>query len=348
MAAGRKAEHERQDQEHLVLEEQQPQREKAERAAHDRTASVDMPSQIPSTWPESSGPELPDGAERSVFGPMETATLRREGTTWEIERYSIETWGFRERLAEGVELKMVAIPGGTFLMGSPEGEEGRSEDESPQHKVKLKAFFLGQTPITQAQWRVVAGWEKVELDLDPDPAWFKGPNHPVEHVSWLEAQEFCRRLSARTGRSYCLPSEAQLEYSCRAGSTTLFHFGNTITAELANSTYTDGPKGTYRQQTTPVGSFPANSWGLQDMHGNVWEWCLDHRHANYEFAPEDDQPWLIPAAGDDEYRLLRGGSWGLVSRFCRSACRHCNHPDNRGSYYGFGLRVVCLPPGSSS
>ena len=160
--------------------------------------------------------------------------------------------------------------------------------------MRLREFFLGQTPITQAQWQEVAGWERVERDLKADPSRFKGPNRPVEQVSWHEAVEFCRRLSQRSGKRYGLPSEAQWEYACRAGTTTPFHFGETLTAELANYdanfTYADGPKGSIGEQTTDVGSFPANAWGLQDMHGNVWEWCEDHWHENYEGAPGDGRP----------------------------------------------------------
>ena len=160
--------------------------------------------------------------------------------------------------------------------------------------------------------------------------------------------EFCRRLSQRTGKGkrYGLPSEAQLEYACRAGSTTPFHFGSTLTPELANYdgnfTYGDGPNGRYRQQTTDVASFPANAWGLHDLHGNVWEWCADHWHPSYDFAPGDDQPWLIPVAGPDEARLLRGGSWDNIPRNCRSASRYGFRPDIRFSNVGF--RVCALPP----
>jgi formylglycine-generating enzyme required for sulfatase activity len=191
----------------------------------------------------------------------------------------------------------------------------------------------------------VAGWQKVERDLKPDPSKFKGANRPVEQVSWLDALEFCRRLSNRTDQRYGLPSEAQWEYACRAGSTTPFHSGATLTPELANYdgnyVYGNGRKGTNRKQTTEVASFPANAWGFHDMHGNVWEWCEDHWHNSYNFAPGDDQPWLIPAAADEEPRLLRGGSWYFSPRFCRSAFRALNRP---GYAYGHvGVRVVRLP-----
>jgi formylglycine-generating enzyme required for sulfatase activity len=203
---------------------------------------------------------------------------------------------------------------------------------------------MAQTPITQAQWRVVAGWQKLERDLQPDPSKFKGANRPVEQVSWFDALEFCRRLNQRTGQRYGLPSEAQWEYACRAGSTTPFHFGATLTPELANydgnNLYANGPKGPYREQTTEVASFPANGWGLHDMHGNVWEWCEGHWYASYDFALGDDQPWLIPVAVDDERRLLRGGSWIGHPRSCRSAFRGLRLPGNRS--YNIGFRVCCL------
>jgi formylglycine-generating enzyme required for sulfatase activity len=268
--------------------------------------------------------------------------------------------GYREELGPGVVLTMVQIPAGSFLMGSPANEPGRLDREGPQHDVRLGAFFLAQTPISQAQWRAVAQWKPAaggpawQLELDPDLSHFKGDpqgdapkkgQRPVERVSWLEAMEFCRRLSQRTGRTYTLPSESQWEYACRAGSTTPFHVGATLTPELANYdgnyTYGDGPKGTYREQTTDVASFPANAWGLHDLHGNVWEWCADHWHDSYDFAPGDDQPWLIPAAADDAPRLLRGGSWIHYPRNCRSAYRGNHHPDCR--YFNVGFRVCCLP-----
>jgi len=299
-------------------------------------------------------------AEPPVLTPQPVSTparfqatqglLLRQGDQWRLEKSPVQVEGYREELAEGVALSMVKIPAGTFLMGSPEDEPERLASEGPQHEVTLGAFFLAQTPITQAQWRAVADWQNVERDLTPDPSEFKGANRPVERVNWHDAMEFCRRLSQRTGKRYGLPSEAQWEYACRAGTTTPFHFGATLTPELANydgnSIYGKGPKGTYRQQTTDVASFPANAWGLYDLHGNVWEWCEDHWHASYDFAPGDDQPWLIPAAGPEELRLLRGGSWSSSPRYCRSACRGRSDPDYRNDLIGF--RVCCLPPGFAS
>ena len=251
--------------------------------------------------------------------------------------------GYREELAEGVALAMVKIPAGRFLMGSPPDETERSDVEGPQHEVRLGPFFLGQTPITQAQWRVVAGWEQVERELGPDPSNYKGSNRPVEKVSWPEAMEFCRRLSQRTGKRYGLPSEAQWEFACRAGGTKPFHFGATLSPELANYNatvaYGKGPKGENRQQTIDVGSFPANAWGLQDMHGNVAEWCLDRWHPSPAKGPTDGSAWQEPSGEvPREYqdcRLLRGGSWVNNPRHCRSASRTATPRTTSTSMWGY-------------
>jgi formylglycine-generating enzyme required for sulfatase activity len=193
-------------------------------------------------------------------------------------------------------IPLAFIPAGSFLMGSPEHEPHRAKTEGPQHEVTLAAFWMAKTPITQAQWRMVASWPRVNRDLDLDPSRFKGDNRPVEQVSWHDAQEFCRRLSQRTGKNYTLPSEAQWECACRAGTTTPFHFGPTISTDVANYDgnyiYGQGSKGIYRQQTIDVASFPPNAWGLHDMHGNVWEWCLDEWHDSYEGAPVDGSAWM--------------------------------------------------------
>ena len=265
--------------------------------------------------------------------------------------------GFRESLgaeADGASsLTMLWMPPGRFWMGSPEEEPERRSEEGPQHLVQLQGFFLSQTPITQGQWRQVADWKPNKgqrawsKKLKPNPSRFKGDQRPVEQVSWDDAMEFCHRLSQRSGRHYTLPSEAQWEYACRAGTISPFHCGSTISSKQANfdgtKVYGDGEKGEYRQQTMDVASFPANPWGLHDMHGNVWEWCADHWHGNYEGAPEDGRAWIDEGAkaNDLNGRLLRGGSWGSLPRYCRSACRDDNHPDFRYNLIGF--RVCCLP-----
>jgi formylglycine-generating enzyme required for sulfatase activity len=201
---------------------------------------------------------------------------------------------------------------------------------------------MGKFPVTQAQWQAVASLPKVNIDLKANPSGFKGAKRPVEQVSWNDAVEFCRRLSKATGREYRLPSEAEWEYACRAGTTTPFHFGETITTDLANYdgdyTYGSGSKGQYREQTTDVGSFPANAFGLHDMHGNVWEWCQDTRHENYNGAPTDGSAWVDENANQNSM-ILRGGSWSTNPRVCRSAYRSYSVADLRN--YSLGFRVVC-------
>jgi formylglycine-generating enzyme required for sulfatase activity/uncharacterized caspase-like protein len=255
-------------------------------------------------------------------------------------------------LGNALPLQMILVPGGTFTMGSLNGELDSLDDEKPQHKVTVPKFYMSRYPITQAQWKVVARMGNVERDLKDDPSHFKGDNFPVESVSWHDAIEFCNRLAIHTNHDYRLPSEAEWEYACRAGTATPFHFGETITTDLANYRGTDwdyqgktypgfygsGPRGEYRQGTTPVDNFKiANAFGLSDMHGNVWEWCADNWHDNYDGAPTDGEDWLIGNEGAN--LVLRGGSWFNGPRLCRSAFRDLNQPNNRGSV--IGLRVVC-------
>ncbi|MFM7440466.1 MAG: formylglycine-generating enzyme family protein, partial [Snowella sp.] len=243
---------------------------------------------------------------------FEVVTVNAKGQP--IKKESRQAQYLADELGNGVTLKIVAIPGGKFLMGSPEGE-GYS-DEKPQHEVTIQPFFLGKYPITQAQWQAIASRTdlKVARDLNANPAYFNDRSNsdlrPVEQVSWDDAVEFCARLSKLTNAEYRLPSEAQWEYACRAGTNTPFYFGETITTDLVNYygnyTYAEAPKGQYREQTTPVGQFPPNAFGLYDMHGNVWEWCLDNWHGNYQGAPSDGSAWLI---NDNNSHLRRGGSW---------------------------------------
>ncbi|MEG4145741.1 bifunctional serine/threonine-protein kinase/formylglycine-generating enzyme family protein [Microcoleus sp. Pol12B5] len=245
---------------------------------------------------------------------------------------------FEEHLGSSTLLEMVSIPGGTFLMGSPK-DRGDS-DEKPQRPVTLGSFYISKFPVTQAQWTAVAALPEIKIFLNPNATRFKGPNRPVENVSWYEAVEFCDRLSRKTGKNYRLPSEAQWEYACRGKTTGPFHFGETITSDLANyngnSHYADAPKGVYRFQTTDVGSFKPNAFGLYDFHGNVWEWCADSWHNNYNGAPADGSVW--ESDGDSSLRLLRGGSWNDHPPNCRSACRLRYQPDCKASIVGF--RVV--------
>ena len=256
-----------------------------------------------------------------------------------ITRYKRTGQYFTENLGDGVGLDMVLIPGGTFLMGSPEDELESRDNERPQHEVTIQPFFLGRYTVTQAQWQIVASYPQIERELNPDPSKFKGYNRPVENVSWYDAIEFCTRLSHKTGREYKLPSEAQWEYACRAGTKTPFHFGETITTELANyngnHTYNGSSQGEYREQTTEVGSFPPNDFGLHDMHGNVFEWCEQYNYSSDESSPNEQNP-------RNTDQVLRGGSWLNAPRFCRSACRSFNAPGKNYIYIGF--RVVCVMP----
>jgi formylglycine-generating enzyme required for sulfatase activity len=269
---------------------------------------------------------------------FETAQINKNGTG--IKRITKSAEYFTQDLGNGVFLEMVHIPGGTFLMGSPESDESPISSESPQHQVTVPSFFMGKYPVTQKQWRLVAALPKVKIDLESDPSRFKGDNLPVERVSWNHTQEFCARLSLKTNQTYRLPSEAEWEYACRGGTTTPFYFGEIISTELANYdgnyTYGGGAKGEYRGKTTEVGKFPANPCGLYDMCGNVWEWCEDEWHKNYINAPADGSAWLDK---NSESRLLRGGSWNDIPGNCRSACRHDNYLVSISNDIGF--RVVC-------
>jgi formylglycine-generating enzyme required for sulfatase activity len=211
-------------------------------------------------------------------------------------------------------IEMVAIPAGEFMMGSLEEES--YNDERPQHTVTVPAFFMSKYLITQTQWRTVAGWKPVDLELEVGPSYFKGDNLPVEQVSWYDAVEFCKRLSKYSGRRYRLPSEAQWEYACRAGTTTEYSFGDTITIDLANYFSDD----LIKNKTTLVGKFPPNDFGLYDMHGNVWEWTKSTRCKSLKS------------------QVTRGGSWLSDPRGCRSAYRCYSTPNLRSNNTGF--RVV--------
>jgi formylglycine-generating enzyme required for sulfatase activity len=230
--------------------------------------------------------------------------------------------------------EMVFIPGGSFMMGVSTNERGESESEKPQHKVTVPAFYMGRYPVTQAQYKFIMG-------ENPSHFSHQGDNKPVERVSWNQATAFCQRLSEVTSKKYRLPSEAEWEYACRGGTTTPFHFGETITSDLANYDgsviYGEEPRSTYRKETTEVGSFPPNGWGLYDMHGNVWEWCDDEWHGNYQGAPINGSPWLED--DDRGRRVLRGGSWDYGPRLCRSAFRYFVYADQ--SWDDTGFRVAC-------
>ncbi len=289
-----------------------------------------------------------------------------------IRRQPRQAQYYTEELGSDFTLDMMLLPSGTFWMGTPDPEIERLckeydvdyfQRESPQHEVKISSFFMGKYPITQAQWKAIADLDPIDKKLNPDPSNFTESyeeyerwTRPVEQVNWYEAVEFCQRLSRETKREYRLPTEAEWEYACRAGTTTPFHFGETITTDLANYRGTDweiekkvypghygkGPKGIYREQTTPVGYFGvANTFGLYDLHGNVCEWCEDDYHSNYEGAPPNGSAWL--SNDRDTTKILRGGSWYFNPDACRSAYRDdFNSRDNINDYVGF--RVVRSSP----
>jgi len=233
-------------------------------------------------------------------------------------------------LGGGVKLELVLIPAGEFLMGSPGTEDERDGDEGPQHRVRItNPFYIGKHEITQEQWERVMG---------SNPSHFKGAENPVEQVSWSDCQEFAKKLSAKfDGLTFALPTEAEWEYACRAGTGTPFHTGETIATDQANYggnyTYGGGRKGVWRKKTAPVGSFRPNAFGLFDVHGNVWEWCQDWYADNYPAGAQTDPTG--PARG--EYRVLRGGSWFSRPRFCRSATRRGVGPSNRRDSRGCRL-----------
>jgi formylglycine-generating enzyme required for sulfatase activity len=235
--------------------------------------------------------------------------------------------------------EMVVIPAGRFLMGSPPAEEGRDDDEGPQHFVTItKPFALGRYPVTFAEYDEFAATTMREPPSDD--GWGRG-RRPAIMVSWDDAQAYVAWLSGQTGETYRLPSEAEWEYACRAGTTTPFHVGATISTERANyngthMTYGSGEQGIYRGQTLPVGAFPANAFGLCDMHGTVWEWCADGWHENYVGAPADGSAWL--EGGKQDKRVARGGSWFEWPGALRSADRMEGEPGGR--YVDNGFRVA--------
>ncbi|WP_293082412.1 SUMF1/EgtB/PvdO family nonheme iron enzyme, partial [Moorena sp. SIO3H5] len=280
--------------------------------------------------------QLPPTTKTFEFEVVKIDAKGREKRSCQQAEHFIET------LSDTVGLEMVSIPGGQFKMGAPIEEEMSKQEERPEHIVTINPFFIGRYPITQAQWRVIANLPTINRPLEPEPSYFKGDKLSVERVSWYHAKEFCVRLSQKTGRQYRLPTEAEWEYACRAKTSTPFHFGRKITPNLANYNSKDHH---YRQQTTEVGSFTPNAFGLWDMHGLVWEWCEDYDHENYQGAPLDGSAWLNDGSawlndGIEEYRILRGGSWDCDPNLCRSASRFSGNPSVPKKEFGF--RVVCL------
>ena len=236
-------------------------------------------------------------------------------------------------LPGGAEMEMIYCPPGEFMMGSPKSEEGRLNDET-QHRVRLtRGFWLGKYPITQRQWRSVMG---------SNPSYFKGDYLPVERISWDDCQAFIEKVNAALGRGARLPTEAEWEYACRAGTTTAYSWGDALNGGSANcvgkhpcGTKSKGP---YLEKTTPVGKYGANHWGLCDMHGNVWEWCAD-LYGGYPTGSVSDPK----GSTTGDARVSRGGGWGSSARYCRSAGRNRSNPGSRSRYYGFRLCCSALP-----
>lgn len=237
---------------------------------------------------------------------------------------------FTEDLGGGVTLEMVWVKGGKFLMGSPSTEIERMDDEGPQTEVALPDFWMGKFEIAQEQYERITG---------SNPSMYIGSDNPVETVSWQEAMGFCKKLSEKTGKAYTLPTEAQWEFACRAGSAAPFSFGATISTDRANydgnGVYGPGKKGNQRLRTVPKDSFRPNGWGLANMHGNVSEWCLS-QHRPYPYRDDDGRNDPTGSAP----RVLRGGSWGDAPAACRSAFRAEADPTSQSMKSG--VRVICL------
>ena len=235
--------------------------------------------------------------------------------------------------------EMVVVPSGSFMMGSPSGEEGRDDDEGPRHRVAIrKAFAVGVFEVTFREWDACVS-DGGCGGYRPDDEWGRY-EHPVIRVSWDDARSYVEWLSGKTGKQYRMLSESEWEYAARAGTETAFHTGRTISTEEANydgrGIYGSGRKGRYRMRTTPVGSFEPNGFGLYDMHGNVWEWVEDCWNINYRRAPDDGSAWL---RGDCGSRMLRGGSWGYEPQALRSANRNWSSAGNRVNFF-LGFRVA--------
>jgi formylglycine-generating enzyme required for sulfatase activity len=268
----------------------------------------------------------------------------------------------------GASMPFAVVPEGSFLVGSPDSEPERRPNEGPQEKIVLRGFAIGRTTVTQAQWAALvdAAPDAIQTPLPRRPSFFIGSDLPVETISWLQATEFCARLSRLTGLHVRLPSETEWEYACRAGTTTPFHFGPTLTPDLANycgtggavrgtnqgedissetygdttydsGAYGNGPVGIFNGKTVTVGTYPPNRFGLFEVHGNVWEHCADPGPVDYAQIPTDGSVTI----GTQERHVLRGGSWSHNPAICRSAYRDAIRSDSVGWQGRIGLRVVC-------
>ena len=248
--------------------------------------------------------------------------------------------GVPVRVTNSLGMELVIIPAGEFMMGSPAEAKDADRNEMPQHKVRItKPFYMGTCEVTQEQYgRLVGPLPSYDHQMKSS----KGPNFPAEYVSQGATAAFCRKLSEQEGRTYRLPTEAEWEYACRAGTTTPFYFGNTISTDQANydgnRAYGNGPRGAYRGKTTPVGTFPPNAFGLYDMHGNVWEWCSDPYSETYYVQSQIENP-KGPKTGTLG-GVVRGGGWYYGPWHSRSTARDRYTSVDRFNYH-FGFRVVC-------
>ena len=284
-------------------------------------------SQRQEQLPNTSSPKSTSMAETARSSNFSSLSSTGEGVQTQAQF-------FTEDLGNDIKLEMIAIPGGKFLMGTEDQEIARLckkydtewfENEKPQHEVIVSSFFMGKYPITQAQYQQVMG---------DNPSSFQGDDRPVECVFWDDTVEFCQKLSKQTGTEYRLPTEAEWEYACRAGTSTKYYFGNDEDELKKYAWYSENSS-----ETHPVGEKQPNQWGLYDLHGNVWEWCQDDWHDNYQGAPTDGSARVSVTGGKG---VLRGGSWDDLPIFCRSAIR-----DRDIRYYRIlliGFRVVCVSP----
>jgi formylglycine-generating enzyme required for sulfatase activity len=289
---------------------------------------------------------LPGTPDPPVSATPATPALPRQRTRRAEVRQLFETLQQETKeqaklLTNAAGMKLVLIQPGTFLMGSPETEVGRRQNEGPQHEVQLpNAFYMSVHLVTQANFLQVMNQNPARCTTGRGG----GPEHPVENVTWEQAVAFCRRLSEMpeekaARRVYRLPTEAEWEYACRAGTATVFSFGDALSADQANFDgafpYGGAPRGLYVEKTTPVGSYPANNFGLYDMHGNVWQWCADW-HDSDTYARSTKRNPKGPTEG--QFRIIRGGSWRSHATSCRSAYRNGLSPKSRDGLTGF--RVV--------
>jgi eukaryotic-like serine/threonine-protein kinase len=308
-----------------------------------------LPSPSPTPLPPSIIPSpSPSPTSKIILESFSFLTVQLNSKGEIIKRETLQG----QQFISAFDIKMIKIIGGRFRMGSPGTETDRMDDEGLQRDVTISDFFMGKCVVTQAQWKAVSALPKVKIDLNPNPSKFTGDRLPVESVSWLDAMEFCERLSVHTGLTYRLPTEAQWEYACRAGTTTPFYFGETITTDVANfngnSTYGKASKGVYREKTIEVDSFDPNAFGLYNMHGNVLEWCLDPWHENYNGAPNDDRVWDASNNSGSEFRTMRGGSWRRFPDNSRSANRSHLEPEQRDNSIGFRVALSNSIKGLSS